>query len=74
MYKFLNVGKSSLIFFFFFFRILSIFNTHIRGEGRRFFKETYNCVYPKKKNTIIDRKNDDMDMDDDAAQQEHNNI
>ena len=28
-------------------RILSIFNTHTRGEGRRFFKETYSGIYPK---------------------------
>ena len=32
-------------FFFFFFRILSIFNTYTRGEGRRFFKETYSGVW-----------------------------
>ena len=33
--------------YFFFFRILNIFNTHTQGERRRFFKETYSCVYPK---------------------------
>ena len=31
-------------FFFFLLRILSIFNTHTEGEGRRFFKETYSSV------------------------------
>ena len=31
----------------FFFRILSIFNTHIEGEGRRFFKEIYSGVIQK---------------------------
>ena len=39
-----NVSLGSWIFFF---RILSICNTHIRGGGRRFFKETYNDIYPK---------------------------
>ena len=37
----------------FFFRILSIFNSHMRGEGRRFFKETYSDVYPKGPNSWI---------------------
>ena len=35
------------------FRILIIFNTHIEGEERRFFKETYNGVYPKGPNLWI---------------------
>ena len=38
---------------FFLLKILSIFNTHTRGEGRRFFKETYSDVYPKKPNSFI---------------------
>ena len=38
----------------FFLRILSIFNTHIRGErGEGFFKETYSGVYPKGSNSWI---------------------
>ena len=38
---------------YFFFRILSIFNTHIQGEGRMFFKEIYSGVYPKLSNSQI---------------------
>ena len=38
---------------FFFLRILNIFNTHKRGEERRFFKETYSDVYPKEPNSLI---------------------
>ena len=34
-------------------RILSIFNTHTRGEGIRLFKETYSGVYPKRPNSWI---------------------
>ena len=34
-------------FIFFFFKILSIFNIHIRGERIRFFKKTYNDIHPK---------------------------
>ena len=30
--------------FFFFFRILNIFNTHTRGEGRRFLKNLQWCI------------------------------
>ena len=37
---------------FFLLRILSIFNTHTWGEGRRFFKEIYNDVYPKGPNSL----------------------
>ena len=40
-------------FFFFLLRILSIFNTHTRGEGRKFFKETYSGVYLKGPNSWI---------------------
>ena len=36
---------------FFLLRILSIFNTHTWGKGRRFFKEIYNDVYPKWSNS-----------------------
>ena len=28
-------------------KILSIFNTHTRGERKMFFKETYSGIYPK---------------------------
>ena len=49
-HSFFNVGLTHC---FFFLRILSIFNTHARGEGRRFFKETYSGVYPKGPNSWI---------------------
>ena len=34
-------------------KILSIFNTHTREEGREFFKETYSDVYPKEPYSLI---------------------
>ena len=50
-YSFFNVGLTH--YFFFFLKILSIFNTHTREEGRRFFKETYSDVYLKGLNSWI---------------------
>ena len=35
------------VFFFFFFRILNIFNTHTRGDERRFLKK-FTVVYIQK--------------------------
>ena len=37
----------------FFFRILSIFNTHMKRGEKFFFKETYSGVYPKRPNSWI---------------------
>jgi len=46
------IGKEEkMVLLVFFLRILSIFNTHTRGEGRRFFKEIYSRVYPKISNS-----------------------
>ena len=39
--------KCYLFIYLFILRILSIFNTHIEGEGRRFFKEIYSGVIQK---------------------------
>ena len=38
---------------FFSFENTKYFNTHTRGEGGKFFKETYSDVYPKYSNSWI---------------------